>query len=65
MWKGDCSAGDEWVNGQLIPYGEISLSPASCVLNYGQGIFEGLKAYHTQKDRIVLFRPNKNSARMQ
>ena len=25
MWKGDCSAGDEWVDGQLIPYGEISL----------------------------------------
>ena len=65
MWKGECSAGDEWVDGQLVPYGEISLSPAACVLNYGQGIFEGLKAYHSQKDRVVLFRPNKNSARMQ
>ena len=64
MWKGECSTGDDWIDGQLIPYGEISLSPAACVLNYGQGIFEGLKAYHTAKDRIALFRPDKNSARM-
>ena len=64
MWKGECSIGDDWIDGQLIPYGEISLSPAACVLNYGQGVFEGLKAYHTAKDRIALFRPDKNSARM-
>ena len=64
MWKGECSTGDDWIDGQLIPYGEISLSPAACVLNYGQGVFEGLKAYHTAKDRIALFRPDKNSARM-
>tara|TARA_B100001250_G_scaffold250440_1_gene215260 strand:- start:4019 stop:5047 length:1029 start_codon:yes stop_codon:yes gene_type:complete len=65
MWKGECVSGDDWINGKLIPYGEISLSPAACVLNYGQGIFEGMKAYHTAKDRIVLFRPDKNSARME
>ena len=64
MWKGECSTGDDWIDGQLIPYGEISLSPAACVLNYGQGVFEGLKAYRTAKDRIALFRPDKNSARM-
>jgi len=65
MWEGKCSSGDEWMEGGLVPYGEISLSPAACVLNYGQGVFEGMKAYHTAKDRIVLFRPDKNSARMQ
>ena len=64
MWKGDCSTGEDWSTGGLIPYGNISLSPAACVLNYGQGIFEGLKAYQTAKDRVVLFRPNKNAARM-
>ena len=64
MWKGECSTGDDWIDGKLIPYGEISLSPAACVLNYGQGVFEGLKAYRTAKDRIALFRPDKNSARM-
>lgn len=40
------------------------MSPASCVMNYGQGVFEGLKAYHTAKDRIVLFRPQMNAKRM-
>ena len=65
MWKGECSTGEEWTDGNLVPYGEINLSPAACVLNYGQGVFEGMKAYHTAKDRIVMFRPDKNSARMQ
>lgn len=64
MWKGECSTGGEWSKGGLVPYGNISLSPAACVLNYGQGIFEGLKAYNTAKDRVVLFRPNKNASRM-
>eukprot|EP00913_Durusdinium_trenchii_P004772 g4432.t1 len=34
------------------------------VLNYGQGIFEGLKAFRTSKGRTVLFRPEKNAQRM-
>ena len=65
MWKGECSTGEEWTDGNLVPYGEVNLSPAACVLNYGQGVFEGMKAYHTAKDRIVMFRPDKNSARIQ
>ena len=64
MWVGNCSFGDKWSNGSLVPYGKIELSPASCVLNYGQGVFEGLKAYHTKKDRIALFRPDMNASRM-
>ena len=34
------------------------------VLNYGQSIFEGMKAVRSAKDRIVLFRPEQNAARM-
>lgn len=34
------------------------------VLNYGQSIFEGMKAQRTYKGRIVLFRPRDNAARM-
>ncbi|GLC33720.1 hypothetical protein PLESTM_000104000 [Pleodorina starrii] len=34
-----------WDGGQLVPYGPLSLLPAAQVLNYGQSIFEGLKAY--------------------
>lgn len=65
MWQSDCTTGETWDNGELVPYGEISLSPASCVLNYGQGLFEGMKAFHSAKNRIVMFRPDKNSIRIQ
>jgi branched-chain amino acid aminotransferase len=40
------------------------LSPAAGVLNYGQGCFEGTKAYRTAKDRVILFRPEMNAKRM-
>lgn len=34
------------------------------VLNYGQSIFEGMKAQRTEQGQIVLFRPTDNAARM-
>ena len=52
-----------WTDGKLIPFGNISMSPAAGVLNYGQGIFEGMKAFRTIENRIVLFRPDKNIER--
>ena len=63
MYIAHCELGGEWEEGKLIPYGDISLSPAAGVLNYGQGIFEGMKAYRSAKDRVVLFRPEKNAIR--
>jgi len=53
----------KWDVKGLVPYGDISLSPASTVLNYGQGIFEGTKAYLSSKERIVFFRLEKNAKR--
>ena len=64
MYKATCRQGDSWQSGGLIPYGKIELSPAAGVLNYGQGCFEGTKAYRTAKDRVVLFRPEMNAKRM-
>jgi hypothetical protein len=34
------------------------------VLNYGQSVFEGMKAQRSARGRIVLFRPQENAARM-
>ena len=64
MYKARCRQGEPWQSGGLIPYGTIKLSPAAGVLNYGQGCFEGTKAYQTAKDRVVLFRPEMNAKRM-
>ena len=47
----------------LIPYGDIKLSPAATVLNYGQGVFEGTKAYETSNKHVVFFRLNDNAKR--
>ena len=47
----------------IQPLGPLSLSPSSTVLNYGQGLFEGLKAFRRSDNTIVVFRPDKNAAR--
>ena len=56
MFRANYTPEDNWQVEGLIPYGDVSLSPASTVLNYGQGIFEGTKAYQTSRDRVVSFR---------
>ncbi|MFX1274282.1 MAG: branched-chain amino acid aminotransferase [Promethearchaeota archaeon] len=53
-----------WDEGDIIPLGNIEISPAACVLNYGQGIFEGLKALRAKNGKITLFRPDENAKRL-
>ncbi|MFX1315197.1 MAG: branched-chain amino acid aminotransferase [Promethearchaeota archaeon] len=53
----------KWDEGKLVPFGKIEISPAACVLNYGQGIFEGMKALRAINGDIVLFRPEENAKR--
>ena len=64
MYIAECLEGGTWEPKGLVPYGDITLSPASCVINYGQGLFEGMKAYRTMKDNTVLFRPVENARRV-
>lgn len=56
--------GEGWHDARIVPYGEISLSPAAMCLHYGQEIFEGLKAYRTADGSVQLFRPEENFKRM-
>lgn len=53
-----------WENPAIKPYGKISIEPSAMVLHYGQSVFEGLKAYLSDKDEIMLFRPEKNIERL-
>ena len=64
MYVSTTTAEDPWMPGDLRPYGNIEISPAAGVLNYGQGLFEGMKAYRTAKDRVVFLRPDENARRM-
>lgn len=53
----------EWKNFEIMPYGEIQMSPAISALHYGQAIFEGMKAYRLPNGEISVFRANKNLER--
>lgn len=56
--------GEGWHNPRIVPYGPISLEPSAMCLHYGQEVFEGMKAYRAKDGRILLFRPEKNMARL-
>ncbi len=52
-----------WQDARIVPYQSLEMDPAAMVLHYGQGIFEGLKAYRCPDGKIHLFRPEKNCER--
>lgn len=56
--------GQGWHSPTICPYAPIPLDPAALVLHYAQEVFEGLKAYHSPEGKILLFRPQKNFARL-
>ena len=64
MFNMDYNPQDGWHNPRIEPYASIDMDPATMVLHYGQGVFEGLKAYRTDKGTVQLFRPKDNFKRM-
>lgn len=56
MFVMDYETGKGWHNPRIEPYDEFSLYPSAMVLHYGQAIFEGIKAFRTVGDDIVVFR---------
>ncbi len=52
-----------WHDAKIMPYQPLAIDPAALILHYGQGIFEGMKAY-MRNDSIFLFRPMMNMERM-
>nr|PIL99092.1 Branched-chain-amino-acid aminotransferase [Toxoplasma gondii COUG] len=53
-----------WYSPVLKPLGPISLHPAISSLHYAISAFEGLKAYKTEDDRVLLFRPFDHGERL-
>ena len=62
---GDTLRDPVWDEGGLLPYGDITISPAAAFMSYGLGVFEGLKAQKTADGRVLLFRVDKNAERLQ
>ncbi|HEX5651515.1 MAG TPA: branched-chain amino acid aminotransferase [Chitinophagaceae bacterium] len=46
----------EWQAAQVVPFTNLSLSPATLALHYGQTVFEGMKAFRMADGRINIFR---------
>ena len=54
---------NSWNDGEIMPYGDFLISPSARVFHYGQAIFEGMKCYRSDKDSLILFRPDENFKR--
>jgi branched-chain amino acid aminotransferase len=64
MFIMDYTEGQGWHDARIVPYQPITLDPASMIFHYGQSVFEGLKAYVTKKEQVLLFRPDENFKRL-
>ena len=53
-----------WDEGTLTSDATITINECAGVLQYAQTVFEGMKAYTTEKGQIVVFRPDLNAERM-
>lgn len=53
-----------WHDPRIQPLAEIATHPAAMALHYGQAIFEGMKATLDLNGIPLLFRPEKNAARL-
>ena len=57
--------GEGWHDARIVPYQNLSLSPAAMCLHYGQEAFEGLKAYRCPDGKVRVFRMDENAKRLQ
>ncbi|MGN7943183.1 branched-chain amino acid aminotransferase [Virgibacillus sp. 6R] len=64
MFSMDYEDNKGWHSPRISPYEPLNLVPSASVFHYGQAVFEGLKAYRSSDNRILLFRPEKNIKRL-
>ncbi len=56
-------ADGEWKQPEILPFGNLSLNPATSALHYGQSVFEGMKANKAENGDVFMFRPEQNAKR--
>ncbi|MDO9712986.1 branched-chain amino acid aminotransferase [Paracraurococcus lichenis] len=64
MFLMDYTEGEGWHSPRIVPYGPLSLDPATSVLHYGQAIFDGLKAFRGPDGQVRLFRADRHAERL-
>ncbi len=55
---------EEWQRPRIVPFDNISLSPATLALHYGQSVFEGMKAFRMNDGSVTIFRIEKHHERL-
>ncbi len=63
MFIMEYDTGKGWHDPRIVPFQNLSLSPACSTFHYGQTMFEGMKAYRSEDNKIYLFRPDMNAKR--
>lgn len=63
MFLMNYTEGKGWYDARIVPFDNLSFSPACMVFHYGQEMFEGLKAYRGADGKPRLFRPDMNAKR--
>lgn len=53
-----------WNNPTIKPLEKLSQHPATMFIHYGQAVFEGLKAFKTKDENVVIFRPERHLQRI-
>jgi len=53
-----------WGNPKITPFQNVTMSPATSVLHYGQTVFEGMKAFKAENGDILIFRPDAHIKRL-
>ncbi len=64
MFIYDWNDKEGWHDARIVPFGDLTLHPASTVFHYALEVFEGLKAYRRADGKVQLFRPIENAKRM-
>ncbi|HEU4471430.1 MAG TPA: branched-chain amino acid aminotransferase [Flavisolibacter sp.] len=60
-----CTYGNgAWQEPSIIPFQQLSLSPFTLALHYGQSVFEGMKAFRMEDGSIGIFRIDRHWERL-
>ena len=51
---------EQWHEPIIVPFANLSLSPATLAFHYGQTVFEGMKAFRMFDGRVNIFRMDKH-----
>lgn len=53
-----------WFDGELVPWRDAKVHVLTHTLHYGMGVFEGVRAYHTENNGTAIFRLKEHTNRL-